>query len=132
LGLTRCAVHQLSRRADEIAPARRAATGFVDRFGLAVDRSAVSLAVSEAVTNALVHGRGFISLALFVDDDGGLSVAVSDEGTAPTSPTLTRREVGGWGLRMIDELTDRWGVERRADRLVVWMRFQPMPATRGP
>src|SRR3954453_12462535 len=63
--------------------------------GIAVDRDAISVVVSEAVTNAVLHAYadaerpGEVHLSARVDDDG-VEIAVSDDGAGlrprPDSP----------------------------------------------
>lgn len=77
----------------------------------------VVLLVSELVTNAVCHGlvleREF-EVAVTVLADGDCFIEVSDE--SPTRPEL--REAGplaeyGRGLRLLDTLTEAWGVWQR-------------------
>jgi anti-sigma regulatory factor (Ser/Thr protein kinase) len=73
------------------------------------------LMVSELVTNALVHGTGTIALRIDVASDT-LRVEVSDEGNVALAPSPTPGAHGGWGLRIVDQLADDWGVRRAARR----------------
>jgi serine/threonine-protein kinase RsbW len=84
--------------------------------GIAVDRDAVGVVVTEAVTNAVVHayreqgapGRVHVSANL---DDHGVQVAIDDDGTG-----MRPREDGpgiGLGLPLIGDLADRVEVESR-------------------
>ena len=82
----------------------------------------MTLAVSELVTNAVVHGRGLVEVTLTVKD-GAIRVAVADHGGG--RPSLVHdgaeRERGGWGLRLVDKLADEWGSVRDGTRTSVWM-----------
>ena len=68
------------------------------------------LIVSELVTNALVHGEGriFVSFEQYGDV---LRIEVVDEGTGevPTICEQPEAGVGGWGLRIVDTVSLRWG-----------------------
>ena len=84
----------------------------------------VRLLVSELVTNSVrhsnIHARDVVRLDVEVSETA-LRVEVSDagEGFEPTPRDLDRSRPGGWGLYLVDELSDRWGVVR--DRLTrVW------------
>jgi anti-sigma regulatory factor (Ser/Thr protein kinase) len=82
----------------------------------------VTLLVSELVTNAVRHvGDQDIMLEVDLGPDL-IRVEVEDEGTgftpAPSAPEPGSRE--GWGLYLVDELADRWGVDPRRDRNRVW------------
>lgn len=97
--------------------------------GAAVEMSAVDLAVTEAVTNVVVHayrdrdaadepGRVRVTLDL---DAVGARVAVADDGLgmAPRddSPGL------GLGLSLIANVCDELEIDQRADGTTVHMRF---------
>ena len=83
-------------------------------------REDAALLVSELVSNALMHGIGEISLR--IDDDAdGVRVEVSDEGNVALAPSPTPGAHGGWGLYIVDELSDDWGVLEGSTR--VWFRL---------
>ena len=35
-----------------------------------------------------------------------------------------KERIGGWGLRLVDSLAERWGVERRDGRTTVWFDLE--------
>jgi anti-sigma regulatory factor (Ser/Thr protein kinase) len=85
----------------------------------------VMLVASELVNNAVTHSgatpnhdlqvrasRHAELLTISVRDPG---LSGSDAGPAPP----TDNGVGGWGLRIVDALCERWG-EERDDGYVVW------------
>lgn len=88
-------------------------------FGLQQRENAVLL-VSELVSNALLHGIGVISLRVDVEAEG-VRVEVSDEGNVALAPSPTPGAHGGWGLRLVDELANSWGVLAGSTR--VWFRL---------
>jgi hypothetical protein len=53
-------------------------------------------------------------------------VAVADEGPGftwhPTSPPAGN-ESGGWGLFLVDQIADRWGVECTTSGSCVWFEI---------
>ncbi len=87
--------------------------------GIAVDRDAVGVVVSEAVTNAVLHayrdreqpGRVHVSASL---DDDGVEVAVDDDGLG-MRPRVDSPGVG-LGLPLMADLADRVEVSQRAVR----------------
>ena len=83
-------------------------------------REDAALMVSELVSNALVHGIGEISLRIDVEADG-VRVEVSDQGNVALAPSPTPGAHGGWGLRIVDELANDWGVLEGSTR--VWFRL---------
>ena len=92
-------------------------------WGLGEQAPALELAVSELVTNALVHGEGEIEVELTASG-GDVRLEVADEGSDVAAPV--RREPvpgvpGGWGLNVLDELSDEWGADAEPTRTRVWM-----------
>ena len=85
----------------------------------------VLLVVTELIANAVVHGRGDITLEIAFD---GLGVAgvVADEGPgfAPT-PRRSGARRGGYGLELVAHLTDRWGLDDASSR--VWFEIVARP-----
>ena len=81
------------------------------------------LLASELVTNAVTHGRGRITLRaqLF---ELCLRVEVLDEGGGfeRRERDFQTPEVGGWGLRIVDARSSRWGVRR--DSSHVWFELE--------
>lgn len=107
-----------------MARARQVVTGLLHRWGLAAEAPDFELAVSELVSNALLHGSGEIHVHLSCDHGGRVRLEVGDEGReepeAPR-PHLAERRIGGWGLRFVDQLAESWGSERRGRGTLVWM-----------
>lgn len=84
----------------------------------------VRLLVSELVTNSVRHSdiRSGEPVRMDVSvSETALRVEVSDggQGFEPKPRDLDRSRPGGWGLYLVDQIADRWGVAR--DRLTkVW------------
>lgn len=74
------------------------------------------LLVSELLTNSVRHGNGgssWIKLQVDVCRDS-VRVVVSDQGPGfrpEPAPRPHTDRPGGWGLCLVDRLTDRWGVD---------------------
>ena len=108
-------------------------------WGLGSDCEPYELAVSELATNALVHGSGPIEVSVSVNGDV-VHLEVSDQGPEAESSLdslhVGPADVGGWGLKIIDGLSDDWGESHEADRTRVWMerryRGRPHGADPGP
>jgi two-component sensor histidine kinase len=82
----------------------------------------VKLMVSELVTNGIVHGRpenGDIPVVLDVCVNGSIRCAVLDNGPG-FAARARERERGGWGLRLVEQLSDRWGTHCSPWRTEVW------------
>lgn len=88
---------------------------------------AAELAVSEVVTNALIHSGTAVRLDIRVTDDR-LRVEVTDGGTghADVRPAPRPRaddDVGGRGLLVVDALTSAWGSRRSGEGTAVWFEI---------
>ena len=88
----------------------------------------VRLLVSELVTNSLRHtGTSGIRLEVWGSDEV-VRVEVVDDGVGFDLPSNPQPEqVSGWGLFMVDRLTDRWGVDT-AGETRVWFEFDRLGA----
>ncbi|HEX8086951.1 MAG TPA: ATP-binding protein [Solirubrobacteraceae bacterium] len=92
--------------------ARRA----VERLGDQIDedvRPDVMLLVSELVTNSVKYGEdGGLKLQIEAKGPRKLRVEVVDQGGGfvPKARDRPVNEPGGWGLHLVEALTDRWGV----------------------
>jgi serine/threonine-protein kinase RsbW len=107
-----------------------------DRVPAAVLESAL-LVVSELVSNSVIHGdasaTGIVvvrvalteNLARVEVEDGGRAGVI-----APRSPDL--QDGGGFGLNVVQKLSERWGLERvAAGGTRVWAQFAAVPQGAG-
>jgi anti-sigma regulatory factor (Ser/Thr protein kinase) len=87
----------------------------------------VRLLISELVTNAVRHADldagDAIDLVIDIADQM-LRVEVHDPGGGfvPSTPSPDPARPSGWGLYLVAELADRWGVESD-DRTRVWFEL---------
>src|SRR5918996_2428825 len=107
---------QLAVDADSVRVARRAASEYAAERG--IDPDAVALAVSEAVTNAIIHayrddhpGGSTGEIALRLKHNGeGIVVTVADAGAGirpnPRTPGL------GYGLALVASVADEVAIAR--------------------
>jgi two-component sensor histidine kinase len=110
----------LPRAAGSVRAARR----LVDSHSTALSvtqRDDAGLMVSELVTNALRHGEGEITLRIRSGSDE-LTIEIADEGHGTVAIVPAPGASGGWGLRVVDELADAWGVQQGSTR--VWFRLR--------
>lgn len=107
---------RLPAEPESVAVARHATAAIAEQVG--ADPQAVAVAVSETVTNVVVHAYrdgtpGTVEVRA-VPNSTHLNVIVSDEGGGmgphPNSPGL------GFGLSMVSSLADEVGIESGADR----------------
>jgi anti-sigma regulatory factor (Ser/Thr protein kinase) len=110
-------VRRFTARPEEIAAARHDVRDCVARNG-AANPDAIALAVTEAITNAVVHAYvdapepGEIEVIVQrLPDEGGLEILVCDEGLGmmprTDSPGL------GLGLPLVATLAERFEIEAR-------------------
>jgi anti-sigma regulatory factor (Ser/Thr protein kinase) len=112
----------LSRRADEVAVARR----FVAKIlGDRPETDTAVLLTSEAVTNSVVHTHGATITVAVLETPSGLRVEVTDGG-ADTVPTLYEgrdlRE-GKRGVFLLRHLSVRAGFHAGESGLTVWFEL---------
>lgn len=88
----------------------------------------VRLVVSELVTNSILHAGlsadDQISLTVTVSD-GAVRGSVCDPGPGfgmPSEPSPRSDLSGGWGLPIVETISDRWGVEGNR-HVCVWFEI---------
>ncbi len=116
-------VLSLERTSDAPREARGRVRGLKDLIGPDRVEDAVLL-VSELVTNAVKYGPEGEAIRLIVQGDGTCSrFTVHDLGLGPLPEMRDASDPapGGHGLRLVDSLADRWGVERGSTR--VWFEL---------
>jgi anti-sigma regulatory factor (Ser/Thr protein kinase) len=101
--------------------AARAARALVRSAVPAARREDACLAVSEIVTNAVLHAREPIILRVLVN---GTVVRVEVQDGSPVTPAISLLDpaggVTGRGLVLVAAVTDAWGVEEVPDGKIVW------------
>jgi len=109
--------------------ARRFITTTLEEWRFAPDLiDAVGIVATELLTNAIVHAASEPVMGL--DPDGGtLVLRVLDTSQRPPAPRARHTCDGhGFGLRIVEALSDGWGYEHYDFGKVVWARFRPPPA----
>ncbi len=118
---------------DAVHRGRQFVTALAEAWGLASLADDASLVTSEIVSNAVIHARSPIELRVSCIGDG-VRIEVRDSadygivrsppgrpGEAPTS--------WGLGLRVVGELSRRWGVDPVPDGKMVWAEIGLSPPT---
>ena len=86
------------------------------------------LVASELVTNAVRHSLCTEDelLGVLITRDGRLRISVLDPGTSGRSAEIANRPVdlGGLGLKVVEELSATWGTARRNDGYQVWAELE--------
>lgn len=105
------------------AAARRAIDGLAGTVAEDVIPD-VKLLVSELITNSVKYGGGD-ALRLHIEAAGPrrLRAIVSDQGPGfvPVARDRPATEVGGWGLHLVQTLSNGWGVHERSTH--VWFEI---------
>ena len=114
--------HQLAVTPEAAAEARHALDDIGDAVPVSTLRD-VKLLVSELVTNAVRHAglaRGDVIVLVLELADHALRVEVHDPGGGfvPRAPAPDPARPSGWGLYLVAELADRWGVDSDETTLV--------------
>jgi two-component sensor histidine kinase len=109
----------LAPQSDSAATARHFALRVTDGELEERQRDDMELLVSELVSNAVLHARTAVQLML-CREGSGVRVEVSDE-----SPVIPRRRAqtgasGGFGMRLLAELSHTWGIEVRPHGKTIW------------
>jgi anti-sigma regulatory factor (Ser/Thr protein kinase) len=112
----------------EDAPAQaRAALEVFDQILAPNVLEDLQLVVSELVTNSVKFGpKRAITLVLTVGNDGVVTGEVIDQGDgeqAKVEMTVEPTVAGGWGLHLVDSVSQRWGVHEGSTH--VWFEIGP-------
>ncbi|MGP4027146.1 ATP-binding protein [Actinomadura sp. 3N407] len=95
-------------------------------------QDAAALVVTEAATNALRHSRsglpgGIITVSVRPLDDGGVRIAVTDEGSTGAPAPEPDRD-GGRGIHLIHALARDCGLAGGPNGHTVWADLPTAPA----
>ena len=107
----------LQAQPEGVADARRHVRDRLDGLLSSEMVAEAELLTSELVTNAVRHAglkeRGVVNLEIDVDTDT-VHVAVVDAGSGFDFTKIfeePRDPRGGWGLFLVDKVSDRWGID---------------------
>lgn len=100
--------------------ARRAVRESLEVAGATHLLEVAELVVSELVTNAVVHAGTQMHVRIVAEPEG-IRVEVGDGNDhLPMRRSWSDAAGTGRGLRIVDELADRWGAHRTEDGKIVW------------
>jgi anti-sigma regulatory factor (Ser/Thr protein kinase) len=105
---------------DKLTIARSFTHQALARWQLAELADDALLAVSELVTNAVLHGRGPVTL-LLERQDGGIRVEVHDHSSQmPQTTAASQLRTSGRGLAIVAAIAHSWGAHQLRAGKVVW------------
>jgi anti-sigma regulatory factor (Ser/Thr protein kinase) len=91
---------------------------------------AAELMTSELATNCIRHAGTDFELTIRARED--IRVEVRDTGGGqPTVLSPTPRDLTGRGLRIVESMSDAWGITSAADGKAVWFTIAPARPTGG-
>jgi anti-sigma regulatory factor (Ser/Thr protein kinase) len=117
-----------------VSPGRVATARKIARKAVAEHPSCdvAELLVSELVSNAVRHsGSQFVTLVIATLGDGELRISVTDQGRGglPRLAGGGPDDEQGRGVRMVDRLAKRWGINREGPAgMTVWFELDEHPA----
>ncbi|MFE6128566.1 ATP-binding protein [Streptomyces sp. NPDC056437] len=109
-------VRRWSRHPASVGGARSELSKALANWCLNAVEDAALVVLSELVTNAVRHARvspGREIETRYVREANGVRIEVHDAADERPAARVPG-ESGGWGLGLVDELSDRWGVDDRA------------------
>lgn len=83
-----------------------------------------ALVVSELLTNAVLHGGGPVELVVGIRGQDALRIEVADGSAVRPEARPLDATPGGHGLRIVEKISDAWGVDAGADGKVVWSEIR--------
>jgi anti-sigma regulatory factor (Ser/Thr protein kinase) len=119
---------RLARTPGAVPHARRYVAAAVRAAGYDEEVSFAELAVTELVTNAVLHGRSPIAVRVL---PGASSVRIEVADGSRISPVRAapgRDAMTGRGLDLVEAIATRWGVEIGREGKVVWCDIAHEPA----
>jgi anti-sigma regulatory factor (Ser/Thr protein kinase) len=109
---------------DSSRASRRFVHDALETWGCRELNDVAQLLTTELVTNVVMHARTDVAVLIIWEHDV-LRVEIRDGSSIiPTIRDLPSTE-GGYGLRIIDAMSDTWGVETTSHGKAVWFQLRP-------
>ena len=114
--------------------ARRFVGEVLDDFGAQSASESAVLLVSELVTNAVLHARTDVDVVVAAGSDDRVRVSVIDRSPSmPAQRSFSATAGSGRGLRLVESVASRWGVDAKDQGKEVWFEIdldaEPAPTT---
>ena len=122
-------IETVSSDVGELPSLRRRAIAHLQDLGASGDLDLIAVLLSELTANAARHAPGPRSISVTVAR-GVARVEVRDcSSDLPRVLDVDPTRVGGNGMRLVDGLAERWGVDREGQGKVVWFEVPITQAT---
>jgi anti-sigma regulatory factor (Ser/Thr protein kinase) len=124
---TRTASIELPPSVTSVPAARRLVRELLRAWGAPHDHEDAGLLVTELVANVVDHVQGEAVLTLELTlSESWLRISVADGSSIrPVVQELSHERPRGRGLRMVEEIADRWGAEDHQGGKRVWFDLRP-------
>jgi anti-sigma regulatory factor (Ser/Thr protein kinase) len=124
---TRSASIDLPPSAGSVSAARRVVRELLAVWDVPHDREDAELLVTELVANVVDHVRGEADLTLELSlSDTWLRIGVVDGSSIrPVVQELSHERPRGRGMRLVEEIADRWGADDHKGGKRVWFEMYP-------
>ncbi|MGH4028788.1 ATP-binding protein [Actinomycetota bacterium Odt1-20B] len=117
---------RLTAHPEAVGQARRIVAAHLRLWGLDELTDAVSLCLSEMITNVREHAESDDCVLLLQNSSLGVRVVVSDD--SAELPVVREPESlveGGRGLLLLSAIADAWGATPTGEGKDVWAEFRP-------
>ncbi|NHC15024.1 ATP-binding protein [Motilibacter deserti] len=117
----------LPLRHDASALARRCLVDTLRAWGFADEDwlHDAALLVTELVSNAVRHGGSEVTLDVQANGGHVVVAVVDGSDVLPVAGSGDEQSEGGRGIRIVESLTQSWGIEQRHGGKRVWAVLQP-------
>lgn len=89
---------------------------------------AAELMVSELATNCVQHARTDFEVTIHTRDQVRVEVRDADQRGRPEVQSPPPEAPSGRGLRIVQEISDEWGIVKASDGKTVWFVLNPQPS----
>jgi anti-sigma regulatory factor (Ser/Thr protein kinase) len=124
---SRNASFDLPPTAGSVRVARHVLLELMRAWAVSHDPDDAALLLTELVTNVVDHvgGEAELTLELSAADDWLRIAVVDGSASRPVVRELSGDQPRGRGMRMVQEIADRWGVEDHRGGKRVWCDLRP-------
>lgn len=123
----RWSLSDLSPAAASVGLARRELAGVLGEWEAEQHEWVLTQLVSELATNVVLHAGTPFAVTLTWDGELLRAEVSDDDPRPPRTRSYAVDATTGRGMRLVERLSRRWGVERRPDGKTVWFELDGTP-----